>query len=135
MSEACRGADAGGASFDYRDLRIFEPFAAEMPADLVGDGDRPTVRVAKLGQVVVGAYRLRPESALRFTLAALGVYAPYRGRGVGRWLLGHALGVAESKGGRSVVASGANPPDLLRFLAHAGFVAEGDAFVFHMTPE
>lgn len=122
--------------FDYRDLRVFEPFAGELPADIVGAGDPGAVRVAKLDGAVLGAYRLERLRGVRFALRALGVYAPYRRRGVGRWLLGHALGVAESKGGRSVEAHGA-PPALGPFLLRSGFVAEGagNSFVFHMTPE
>ena len=130
-------------TFDYRDLGMFEPFPGELPVDLVGAGDPATVRVAKLDGAVVGAYRLRRLAATRFLLAALGVHPPYRGRGAGRWLLGHALGVAESKGGRSVLASTAGCPQARRFLEQGGFSAaqrnEGDlkrgAMVFHMTPE
>ena len=123
--------------FDYRDLRVFEPFAGELPADIVGAGNPGAVRIAKLDDVVLGGYRLERLRGVRFALRTLGVYAPYRGHGVGRWLLGHALGVAESKGGRSVAAHDAAPA-LGRFLLHAGFVAEDperDSFVFHMTPE
>lgn len=123
--------------FDCRDLCVFEPFASELPADIVGAGNPGAVRVAKLDGVVLGAYRLERLRGVRFALRALGVYAPYRGHGVGRWLLGHALGVAESKGGRSVVAHDAAPA-LGRFLVRAGFVAEDGgrgSFVFHMTPE
>ena len=120
--------------FDYRDLRVFEPFAAELPVDIVGPGNPASVRVAKLDGVVLGGYRLGRLRGVRFALPALGVYAPYRGRGVGRWLLGHALGVAESKGGRCVEAHAAGS-SLRRFLLRAGFVVEGDSLVFHMTPE
>lgn len=128
-------------TFDYRDLRLFEPYPDELPVDLVGAGELATVRVAKLDGVVVGAYRLRRQAATRFELAALGVHPPYRGRGAGRWLLGHALGVAESKGGRSVLVAAADCPQARRFLRQAGFgaaaqgEAAGSAMVFHMTPE
>lgn len=130
-------------TFDYRDLRLFEPFPGELPVDLVGAGDPATVRVAKLDGAAIGAYRLRRAADARFVLAALGVHPPYRGRGAGRWLLGHALGVAESKGGRSVLAWAADCPKARRFLQRAGFVAakqgevgaERSALVFHMTPE
>ena len=121
--------------FDYQDLRVFEPFAAELPADIVGPGDPASVRVAKLDGVVLGGYRLERLRGVRFALRALGVYARYRGHGVGRWLLGHALGVAESKGGRCVEAPAAGC-SLRRFLLRAGFVADGaGVLVFHMTPE
>lgn len=130
-------------TFDYRDLGLFQPFPGELPVDLVGAGDPQTVRVAKLDGAVVGAYRLRRLAATRFLLAALGVHPPYRGRGAGHWLLGHALGVAESKGGRSVVACAADCPRAQRFLRQRGFVAmegndadlEPGALVFRMTPE
>ena len=123
--------------FDYRDLRVFEPFAGELPADIVGAGNPGAVRIAKLDGMVLGGYRLERLRGVCFALRTLGVYAPYRRRGVGRWLLGHALGVAESKGGRSVEAHEV-PPALGRFLLRAGFVAddaERGSFVFHMTPE
>lgn len=130
-------------TFDYRDLGMFEPFPGELPVDLVGAGDPEAVRVAKLDGAVVGAYRLRRLAATRFLLAALGVRPAYRGRGAGRWLLGHALGVAESKGGRCVLACAAGCRQARQFLQRGGFVVvegtDGDLergeLVFHMTPE
>ena len=110
---------------------VYRPFPDEMPVDLVGD-DAPLddVRVAKLDGSVVGAYRLARVADDRFAIVALAVRAAHRGVGIGRWLLGHAIGIAESRGGRTVEACGP-----AGFLVPMGFVASGARFRLDLTPE
>lgn len=95
------------------DVRIFPPYPDEVPWDLLADADgRPAefgaaaqLRVAKFDGEVVGVYVVEPDEPLVYCLRALVVATPYRRRGLGRWLLGHAIGLAESKGGRELRVS------------------------------
>lgn len=138
------------SAFRPRDVALFRPYPDEVPWDLLtepppagaGVGDAAVsellavnvVRVAKHDDRVVGAYALRPLTSTRFELVALVVDAGHRRQGLGRWLAGHAIGLAESKGGREVVA---RPVDAAarRFLAGLDFIADGDALLLTLTPE
>ncbi len=112
-----------------RDLETFRPYAAEMPLALLArSGAAPEdvaqvvaldlVRVAKLRGEIVAAYGIRPLGPVAYQLVALAVEPAWRGRRFGRWMLGHALGLAESRGGREVWVQGCAHE---RFLARAGF--------------
>ena len=99
---------------------------------IVGPGAAAeNVRVATLRGQLIGVYHMVRVDGERFAIRALVVCAAARGRGVGRWLLGHALGVAESRGGRFVQAPGA----AVGFFRKAGFVVAGGGLWFAMTPE
>ena len=122
-------------------VTVYRPFPGEVPADLVGaDASLDDVRVAKLhGQGsqshgsqsrIVGAYRLVQVNASRFEIAALGVYPAFRGAGIGRWLLGHAIGIAESRGARTVDAKGP-----AGFLRPVGFTPRTGGYRLVLTPE
>ena len=121
------------APFSYRDVTVHPPLPGEMPVDLVGDVDSALdlVRVAKLDDQVIGAYRLQRTGETRFAIRAIAVYEDCRGRGIGRWLLGHAIGIAELKGGRVVDA----PPRAHRLFEKAGFELVGSGFRLCLTPE
>lgn len=126
-----------------RHLETFRPWAHEMPWDLllrVG-ADRQAlqevvalelVRVAKLEGRIVAAYGIRPETPTRYELVALAVEDAWRGRAFGRWLMGHALGLAESRGGREVVVRGQRYAD---FLRRFGFEPSGNDLRLELTPE
>lgn len=132
MVPMSRGSAVEPGTFTYRDVNIYRPFDGEVPVDLVGDeGAADDVRVAKLHGRVVGAYRLARLDHCRFEIAAIGVYAGFRRRGVGRWLLGHALGIAESRGGRIVEA----PRGAEAFFRAAGFAPCRGRFRLRLTPE
>lgn len=119
-------------TLSYRDVDIYPPYPHEDPADLVGQaGDGELVRVAKLDGRVVGAYRLVQTEETRFAIKALVVDEQYRGCGIGRWLLGHAIGIAELKGGRVIDA----PLAAERFFAQGGFQPAGDILRLCVTPE
>lgn len=118
------------------DVTVYRPFPGEVPCDLVGaDAALDDVRVAKVGghgskARVVGAYRLGQLDAQRFAIRALGVYPAYRGAGIGRWLLGHAIGIAESRGARTIDAAGP-----AGFLQPAGFAPRAGGYRLVLTPE
>ena len=118
------------------DVTVYRPFPGEVPCDLVGaDAPLDDVRIAKVdghgsSSRVVGAYRLVQLDAERFAIRALGVYPAYRGAGIGRWLLGHAIGIAESRGARVIDAEG--PPG---FLRSAGFTPSAGGYRLVLTPE
>jgi GNAT superfamily N-acetyltransferase len=102
-----------GSDFDPRDVRIFQPYRDEIPWELLGEGDTmdhavadgERMRVAKFSDEVIGVYVIVPQGPLSYRLELLVVADAFRRRGVGRWLLGHAIGLAESKGGRELVVS------------------------------
>lgn len=118
--------------FDYRDVTVFPPYPDETPTDLLGAGEPDDlVRVAKLDGLVIGAYRLAQIAETRFAIKALSVREAYRGRGVGRWMLGHAIGIAESKGARVINA----PLAAAAFFAKVGFERQGSRLSLKLTPE
>ena len=117
-------------------VTVYRPFPGEVPDDLVGaDAPLDDVRIAKVdghgpkGRIV-GAYRLAQVDAETFEVRALTVYPAFRGVGIGRWLLGHAIGIAESRGARVVDAKG--PPG---FLQPVGFTPRAGGFRLVLTPE
>ena len=123
-------------AIDVAAVTVYRPFPGEVPCDLVGaDAPLDDVRVAKVDEDgsksrVVGAYRLAQVDAERFEIRALGVYPAFRGAGIGRWLLGHAIGIAESRGARVIDAEG--PPG---FLLPVGFAPREGAYRLVLTPE
>ena len=127
-----RVAPRSRRAFTYRDVRVYRPFPGETPYHLVGAGaDHDTVRIAKLDGEIIGAYRLVGVGSVRICIAALVVVEDCRGRGVGRWLLGHALGIAESGGGRLIDAPCGAP----EFFLKAGFERCASGLRLRLTPE
>ena len=124
-------------SFTYRDVTVYRPYADEVPWDMLDgavpiDVDLDLMRVAKYDGEVVGAYVMERDDILVFRIIAIVVAEPYRGRFIGRWLLGHALGVAESKGGRVVLVP---TQRARRFFEAVGFVPDRDGLRLDLTPE
>lgn len=90
-----------------REFDIYRPHEGECPPHIVNSdaaGPLPLdfIRIMKDGDLVIGAYKFECVSTTSYRILTLQVIDAYRGRGIGRWLLAHALGVIESKGGRSV---------------------------------
>ena len=107
-----------------REYRIHRPYWGECPPDLLcEDGDIESqldwVRIAKHNDRVVAAYSFKAIDTFHYSLLSLKVDREYRRRGLGRWLLLHALGVIESKGGREVTADFGKTVSLMDSL---GFV-------------
>jgi len=126
-----------------RDLQLFRPYADELPWDLLAAAgadedalaavmDLDLARVAKLEGRIVGAYGIRPLSSTCYELVALAIADGYRHRGFGRWLLGHAIGLAESRGGREIVFRGQRSAG---FLRRFGFEPAGDDLRLELIPE
>ena len=122
-----------------RDYEVFRGDPAHLPdvmlkvfAGLVPDPQ--VLRVAKIEEQIIGCYAmyLPSDAKPRHELAMVMVSEPYRRNGVGRWLVGHAIGVAESRGGRQLLAPLAGPGD---FLLGLGFQGQPNDYRFEMIPE
>jgi ribosomal protein S18 acetylase RimI-like enzyme len=125
------------ADFSVRDVLICKANPGEMPWALLLDADpaRSRVesylsdeftRIAKYTDEVIGVYALSRLSLTRFELMNIAVRDDYQGKGLGRWLLGHAIGVAESKGARVIeVGTGNSSLENLAFYQRSGFRITG----------
>lgn len=107
-----------------RDYPVFRPHWDERPEKLLqqrfaSEEELDWVRIAKHGQTVIAAYRVSTIDRFNFSIASIAVLPDYRGKGIGRWMLMHAMGLIESKGGRTVHANwGCSVP----LLDRLGFV-------------
>ena len=130
-------------ALSLRDFEVFRGDPAALPeamaTALATIAPAPEVlRVAKLGERIIGCYAMNEstpiddQGARSFSLAMVIVEPNYQGNGVGRWLVGHAIGVAESKGGRHLEARLHGPADFFKGL---GFQPTHDGFIFDMYPE
>ena len=131
------------SDFRPRDARVFRPYPDEVPWDLLLEAgaeedvlrdvlELNLLRVAKHEGRVLGAYGIRPRGATCYELVALVVAGAWRRKGLGRWLLGHAIGLAETKGGREVVTADTTGE---RFLTRMGFEPHGQGLRLVLTPE
>ena len=118
---------AARVPFSYRQVEIRPPLADEVPPGL----DDGFVRVAKWQDRVVGLYALERVAPLRCRISALVVCAEFRGCGVGRWLLGHAIGIAESQGARTIDA----PSCETGLFRAVGFEAHERGLQLQLAPE
>lgn len=130
-------------------VRIFRPYADEAPWELLAAAGRDEaalraavsldqIRVAKHDGRVIGAYAVRTADATHYELVALAVVAGFRRQGLGRWLLGHALGLAESRGAREVSVAcraGGLPASAVRLLTGVGFEPHDDGLRLALSPE
>ena len=131
--------DSQGRAFRITDVRVYRPYPDEVPWELLDrqasadpSRDGTQIRIAKLGDDIVGVYVAEPVGLLTFRIVDLAVAEGWRRRGIGRWLLGHAIGLAESRGAREVQVANPSPR---RFFASIGFVDSGDHMRFQITPE
>lgn len=92
-----------------RDYPIGSVRSSETLRELLGYEPRTNelewIRIAWHNDLAVAAYHVKPKTEQEYVLRALVVRENYRRRGIGRWMLAHALGVVESKGGRSVLVN------------------------------
>lgn len=130
-------------SFKLREIEVFRPYSTEVPEDLLWSMDfseqevdrwlnSDLLRVAKLGEQVMGVYAMDVTDGVTYLLHGVLVAPSARKQGLGRWLVGHALGVAESKGARGVLFPHASHS---RFLAAIGFEAHEQGQRFEMYQE
>lgn len=109
-----------------REYPIFRPRENECPYGLLGlpAGDPinlDAIRVAKHHDEVVAAYKFKRLSPLAFEIEGVGVSDLYRNRGLGSWMMAHAVGIIESKGGREVIIHA----PFCEFLGRLGFKVAG----------
>ncbi len=115
------------------DLLIARPLPNELPWALLLDADphrariesylsEELTRVAKHDGEVLGVYVMEWRDSECIELMNIAVREDCQGQGLGRWLLGHALGLAESKGARRVeVGTGNSSLANLAFYQRGGF--------------
>ena len=131
----------------FRDIQVFSADPKDLPADLsaiyaqtVAAGTAEILRVAKLNEVIIACYAMHGplleegESNTDYVLQMVAVQEQYRHQNVGRWLMGHAIGVAESKGGRGLQVPHTAHQD---FFLTLGFKADATigGFRFQMIQE
>ena len=79
-------------------------------------------RVAWFQEKAIGVYALKQLSPISFELMNICVAKEFQGMGMGRRLLGHAIGLAEAKGGREVhLGTGNSSFGALRLYQRMGF--------------
>lgn len=130
---------------DFRgsDTTIYRPYSDAVPWELLllGDADEDRVasyrdsdymRIARHGEEVVGVYVIEALTVTRFALLNLAVEPAYRGKGLGAWLLGHAIGLSESQGAREIVVPETRQR---RFFSRVGFVQDGTDLRLTLMPE
>ena len=131
----------------FREIEVFSADPKDLPADLsaiyaqtVAAGTAQILRVAKLNEVIIACYAMHGplleegESDTDYVLQMVAVQEQYRHQNVGRWLMGHAIGVAESKGGRGLQVPHTAQKD---FFLTLGFKADETigGFRFQMIQE
>lgn len=130
--------------FLTREIRIYYPYPQDFPRallELSGLAEplieaaraEPLLRIAKHHDKAIGVYVLVSEGVEQFRITALAVQPEFRGRGLASWLVGHALGVAETKGAREVVCKAHTSVN--RLLPRLGFVERGDDWQLEILPE
>ena len=127
-----------------RDYEVFRGDPTALPAkmaEIYGAIEPPpdVLRVAKFQQQVIGCYAMHsPQSPdadgkpVPFELGMVMVLDAYQRNGVGRGLVGHASGVAESKGGRELRVPLPGPA---KFFEGLGLRQVPGGFHYAMYPE
>jgi len=133
---------------DLRSVRIYRPYPGELAEALLtvhagqvagscAGADPDLARIAKLDDRIIGVYILQKADELTYELRHLVVEPGYRRSGLGRWLLGHALGVAESRGGRSLLVRppARTPVPVRQLFRRFGFEEADGQWRLEFTPE
>ena len=128
---------------NLREVELFRPYSNEFPENLLWDAgadetcvarwqSAEIVRIARYQDELAAVYAMDRPEPTQFILHGLVVAQPLRKQGLGRWVVGHAIGVAESKGGRHIQlpASGGT-----RCFSRIGFVTDGSGWRFDLIPE
>ena len=128
---------------NLRQIEIFQPYNNEVSEALLFEADMEEaavdvwlasdlVRVAKLGEEVLAVYAMDKGDGKTYRLHGLVVATKVRKQGLGRWLVGHAIGVAESKGARHVLFTSKQAS---RFFGAIGFVPDDEGQRIDLIPE
>lgn len=121
-----------------RQFPIYRPHWHERPTqllarDIFSDTELDWIRIAKDDGEVIAAYEVEQNDTWNFSVLTLRVAESYRNQGLGRWMLLHAVGLIESKGGRVVHAWCRNHRD---FVIRVGFAEVApDHYVMQLQPE
>ena len=125
--------------FIPQEVKIYRPNKNRISTTLLNCIDRSTIeaqkffiRVADFDDAEVGFYMLYCQSSNIYVLHALVVKEHLRGRGLGSWLLGHAIGLTESKGGRQLLSYSLESKD---FLRSKGFASDENFLRYTFLPE
>ena len=91
-----------------RGYPIYRPHWDERPTELLNccfehESELDWIRIAKFGDRIIAAYRIAKTGEFGFEICSLVVHSDFRGRGLGQWLVQHAMGLIESKGGLVVI--------------------------------
>lgn len=130
-------------TLNLREIEVFKPYSNEFPHDLLLreglDDDcaatwlqAETLRVAKRESEVLGVYAMNRIDREDFRVLGVLIAPASRKQGLGRWLIGHAIGVAESKGGRRVTLES---PGSSRIFARMGFERGPEVWTFDLIQE
>ncbi len=128
---------------NFRDVEMFRPYANEFPEALLLDAgadetclarwqSAEMVRIAKIDDEIVGCYAMDRGEGLEFRLHGVVIAPAQRKQGLGRWIVGHAIGVAESKGARHLHLTELGGS---RCFERMGFVRAGTGARFDLIPE
>ena len=121
-----------------RRFPIYRPHWYERPEkllerEILSEAELDWIRIAKDKSKVVAAYEITQQDTWNFSVISLSVARPYQKQGLGRWMLLHAVGLIESKGGRVVHARCGK---LTSFVKNAGFSKVlSDHYVLALEPE
>ena len=133
------GSIKASMRFVPQEVKIYRPNKNRISTTLLNCIDRSTIgaqkffiRVADFYDAEVGCYMLYCQSSNIYVLHALVVKEHLRGRGLGSWLLGHAIGLTESKGGRQLLSYSLETKD---FLRSKGFASDENCLRYTFLPE
>jgi N-acetylglutamate synthase-like GNAT family acetyltransferase len=128
---------------NMRTIEVFRPYANEVPEDLLwseGISEAAVtrwlaaemIRVAKRGDEILAMYAMDSGDGKTYVLHGVIVAPGVRKQGLGRWMVGHAIGVAESKGARHVQVP---VKKALRFFRAIGFEDSTAGLKYDLVPE
>lgn len=121
-----------------RRFPIFRPHWHERPTTLLArdfsrDAELDWIRIAKDKSDVIAAYEIKQNEEYDYSVLSVSVFEPYRNQGLGTWLLLHAIGLIESKGGRIIQFRCREHPN---FVQRVGFIlVEPGLYVLRLQPE
>ena len=121
-----------------RRFPIYRPHWHERPSELLArivlsETELDWIRIAKHHSEVISAYEIEQTDTWNFSLLSLVVTRSYQNQGLGRWMLLHAIGLIESKGGRVIHA---RCPSHQEFFTRVGFtIIAPSHYLLQLEPE
>jgi GNAT superfamily N-acetyltransferase len=129
-----------GITINIRQIEMYKADPADLP-DFLFDLHRQfgecadLLRVAKIEDKIVAGYALTSALDARgyFCLDWIAVSPELRLQGLGRWVIGHAMGVAESKSGGGLRTPRVEQAEFFQRLGFAS--ADGGGWQLEFLPE